>query len=279
MASIASIGACSLFGFDDFSGGDDTNDGGAGDASSDATLQDGAPNTDGDVDADAGPSGPFCKTVGADAALCDDFEEPGTFTGKWSEEDHYLGTIEVKDAIGFNGSRGLSFNATPTNAPIGGNARVVLGWQTPSIASYIDTELAVKLEEMPPTGYVAGPLHVQIDDLNGGYARFAFALDSARVVSTNPVLFPADAGAISNGQKAITTLDVGVWTRIRLVVDLAKSPPVLYAYANGSLKNEQTINEGFKPEKITVRIGAQYAGTQDGGTIRMVLDDARVSWK
>ena len=84
---------------------------------------------------------------------------------------------------------------------------------------------------------------------------------------------------MSSGLKTVTTLSLGVWTRLRLVIDLGKSPPVLFAYADGTLKHEQTIYEGFTPERISVRIGAAYAGTEDGGPIRMDLDDARIDWK
>ena len=281
VASIVSITAWSIFGFDGFSGGDDPVDAGeGGTTNADGPL----PSPDGpasDGGGDDAPSGPFCKTVGADAGLCDDFEEPGTFTGKWPEQDNYLGKLEVKDGIGFNGTRGLAFTATPDpSASIGKDAKVILGFRTPDIATVIDAELAVKLNELPPTAYVAGPLYVQIDEIaGGGYSRFGFALDGARVVSTNPVVFPAEGGAVSSGTKPITTLTVGVWTRLRLVVDLGKSPPVLYAYADGVLKNEQTIDNLFDPARVSVRIGANFAGTTDGGTIAMDLDDARFSWK
>jgi hypothetical protein len=281
LAAVGAVAGCSLFGLDGLSGGDDSADGGApkGDAPwGDAPFSSTDGGGGGDGGGDSGPSGPFCKTVGAGAAVCDDFEEPGTFTGRWPEQDQYLGTLEVKDGIGYAGTRGLRFNAMPV--PDGQNARAILGWVTPSAASYVDCEIAVKLSEIPPSGYLAGPIYVQMDELNGGYARFGFGLDGARVVTTSPILFPADAEAISSGSKAVTTLTIGVWTRLRLVVDLGKSPPALYAYVDGALELEQSLHVGFQPAKVAVRAGAYFAGTgAPGGAIAMDLDDARVSWK
>ena len=148
VAVVTAVGGCSLFGFDGFSGGADpdagttpTGDGNTGDGPSSST--------DGEVidtGGDAAPSGPFCKTIGADAAVCDDFEEPGTFSGKWPHKDTYLGTLEVLDAIGIGGGRGLRFGATPrADGKVGQDGRVVLGYTSPTAASYVDAELAVKL--------------------------------------------------------------------------------------------------------------------------------------
>jgi hypothetical protein len=280
VSAVAALGGCSLFGWDDFSGGEATNDGGAIDDATNDPPQKVSPPGDGAIDggADSAPSGPFCKTVGANAAVCDDFEEPGTFTGKWPAKDLYLGTLEVLDGIGITG-RGLRFSATPrADGQVGQDGRVVLGWASPTAASYVDTEIAVKLTSIPPTTYSAAPLYVEWARADGGRARVGFLLDGKRELAVNPTVFYADGGVVGSGGKVITTLAIGTWTRIRLVVDMTKTPHSLFAYVDGALKHEMTIIE-FTPAKVSVFVGAHYVGTEDGGTVGFDLDDARVSWK
>lgn len=161
VATVIAVGGCSLFGFGGFSGGELPAEAGAiEDASSEPPPKQTPPNED--AGGDAGPAGPFCKTDGADAALCDDFEEPGTFTTKWPEQDSYLGELQVLDAIGFGASRGLRFDATPrSDGQTGADARVVLGYTTPSTVQRLDCEIAVKLTSIPAGAYLAGPVHVR----------------------------------------------------------------------------------------------------------------------
>jgi hypothetical protein len=281
VVSIVAVGGCSLFGFDGLSGGADP----PIDAGSDGTTSSDSPTTiDGDADDagggdDATPSGPFCKTVGADASVCDDFEEPGTFTGKWPAKDTYLGTLTVVDGAGIAASRGLHFEATPkADGQPGQDGRVVLGWTSPSTASYVDAELAVKLTSVPPTTYAAGPLYIEFERDDGGRARVGFLLDGEHAIAVNPTVFYADGGVVGSGGKVLNTLPIGSYARIRLVVDLSKSPNAIVAYVDGKLVHEQTIIE-FVPAKVNVFIGAHYVGTADGGTLAMDLDDARINWR
>src|SRR5438105_15775292 len=48
--------------------------------------------------ADAPPDGPWCAIHVPDASVCDDFDELGTFGGKWNGgQDHYHATLDVVD--------------------------------------------------------------------------------------------------------------------------------------------------------------------------------------
>jgi hypothetical protein len=279
VAAVAAVGGCSLFGFDGFSGGEVPSEAGADGAGSDAPN--GQPGGDASANGDGGadaPSGPFCKTVGVGAAVCDDFEEPGTFTGKWPLKDSYLGSIEVLDGIGIAG-RGARFVATPkADDQVGQDGRVVLGYQSPTDASYVDAELAVKLTSIPPTTYAAAPLYVEFRRADGGRARVGFILDGQRQVAVNPTVFYGDGGVVGSGGKIIAPLSLGTWTRLRIVVDLTKEPHALFAYVDGVQKHEMAIKE-FTKGNVDVFIGAHYVGTEDGGTVGFDMDDARVSWK
>lgn len=285
---VVAIGGCSLFGFDDFSGGEDPNatDGGGtnpdapGGGGGDATPNDGAPTEDGGG-VDTGLSGPFCDTVGADAAVCDDFEKPGTFTGKWPEKDTYLGTLEVMDAIGFGGGRGLRFSATPrADGQVGQDGRVILGYETPTNAKLVDCEVAVKITSLPPTTYSAAPIHITfVGDPSYGREAIGFYLGGGGVLSINPIVFDTNGGFQSGGPgKDVATLALNTWTRVRLVADLQPAVPTLTVYVDGKLVHERTMDT-FKTGKAQVRIGANYVGTTDGGTVGFDLDDARISWK
>src|SRR4051812_23686532 len=47
---------------------------------------------------DAGADGPWCALHEPDAAVCDDFDEPGTFGGRWKDgTDKYHATMDVVD--------------------------------------------------------------------------------------------------------------------------------------------------------------------------------------
>lgn len=273
----AVVGGCSLFGFDGFSGGDVPAEAGA-----DRSSTSDAPNAPGgDANAgDAMPSGPFCKTLGSGAALCDDFEEPGTFTGRWPAQDKYLGTMDVVDGIGMGGGRGLRVSVTPkADGQPGQDGVVILGWESGSKATFVDAEVAVKLASVPSTTYMAGPLYVESDRAAGGRARVGFIFDGKRDLTTNPVVFDSNDQVVSSSEsKLVTTLPIGTWVRIRIVLDLAKSPAALFCYVDGALKVEQQI-VGFEQANVHVYIGSLYVGTIDGGTIDYDLDDARVSWK
>ena len=229
VASIITIAGCSLFGFDGLSGGEDPVD-----AGSDGTTNADSPTNGGDANViddaggggDATPSGPFCKTTGAEAGLCDDFEEPGTFTGKWPEKDSYLGKLEVVDGIGFGNGRGLRFTAAArTDGQVGQDARVILGYTTSNVVNEVDCEIAVKPTMLPTGTYMAGPMHVQFERAAGGRQAIGFYFDSDRTLAVNPIVFGPSGEVIwGGGGTNVATLPANAWSRLRIVAKVGAVP-------------------------------------------------------
>jgi hypothetical protein len=270
LAMLAAIVTCKTYGAETNEGGDVDGgiDGGGG---TDGEVTTG----DGSSTADAG--GPFCETVGRDAQVCDDFEQPGTFTGKWPDQMQYNGTFEIIDGAGIGGGRALRLTMTPT----ADSANVSLSYTSPTAVSYVDCEVAVNASSIPPTIDLGGPLWVVFDgDPPNGRQQLGLHFQGSGIVYANPTIYAADGVTATSGgvPKEIVTLTPGTWTRLRVVADVSKDPGALFVYIDGSLKYEAQL-PAFKPGRVTVAIGAVFANTKDGGTAIYDLDNARVSSK
>jgi hypothetical protein len=272
VATFAAIVACTTYGSQSIDDERLDADGGS-DAGNDGDLVpvDGA-------SSDAGATGPFCETVGKDAQVCDDFETPGTFSGRWDETTQYLGTFDIVEGAGFAGSKGLRLTANPLGT--GDNsAGVFLRYGSKATASYVDYEVAFKLNAIPSNATATAPIYLEfIGAPLVGRNAVGFYLDGADL-SVAPTRFDENGTVVSDGVgKLIETVPIGTWRRVRIVADVAKQPPSLYVYLDDALKHERELT-GFIPAPFQLYVGAGYAAAPDGGLVAYDLDDARVSWK
>jgi hypothetical protein len=244
----------------------------APDASADAASD--APNAPPPVSnaVDAGADGPWCALHEPDAAVCDDFDEPGTFGGRWKDgTDKYHATMDVvDDAKAFSKPRVLRVVQEP-NAPDVSTA--LLKWSVATPTTSISYGFAVRFD------HVATALDGGAADLSLFQVHVSAAASDAYVTFgiapgvTNAGHFSKDkdGGATRYGRQIpLPTVDDGKWHEVVIAVNLASR--TISVTLDGNL-HEDVFGEGFEVAPFDFYGGLTFAvPTADGWTI--AIDDA-----
>jgi hypothetical protein len=226
------------------------------------------PDAGGVVDTGAVSSGDATSSdASADDAgtvlFADDFEGAQALPRQWDLMTNADGTLTLDPSLFVSPPTSLGVTAQPlaTGAP-GNAANVTLRklFTMPSAGTSVAYDFDAFAKQCDPTANaVIGALQIS----NGAGDLYELQLDVQRnAAGALGVIFAeysgfADGGSLYVGHPVGGAIAIGVWTHVRIGLDLTQSP-VARIYFNGALQLETPIDITFQGTAIQLSLGISY---------------------
>lgn len=280
IASCALLAACSLTtSLDGFTGGAvdavTPSDGGAetGASGEAGPLPEGSTGTDGGIDADAGPTLPFCDSLVPKPTFCDDFERANAnVVGSWGARSLSGGGVVTIDPS-TRMATGRELNASIPVFPAGSVSQAALDRSFTGLVQKVTLSYALRIEAAPEQGsQQVMVVAVSPPASNGDFFQtYLFVMPSGVILVEQT--FPGGAGGAGNFvQNPLTTPIVfGKWQRIEMTLTLT-TPTSILLTVDGAVAFNGVADAAFKPGSITVNNGIHYTDTPSG-PLSLHIDD------
>jgi hypothetical protein len=280
IASLALLAACSLTTSLDGLRGDavDTvtpSDGGGETGASDGAgpLPDGGVGSDAGIDADAGPTGPYCDSLVPKPTFCDDFERTNAnVVGSWDTRALNGGGVVTIDPS-TRTATGRELNASIPVFAAGSVSEAALDRTFVSSAQRIKLSYALRIEAAPGQGRQQVML-VSVSppaSNNDFFEAYLFVMDTGVILVEQT--FPAGVGAGGNFvQNTLTTpIAFGKWQRIEMTLTLT-APASILLTVDGAVAFNGAADPAFKPGQVSLAGGIHYTDTPSG-PLALHIDD------
>lgn len=285
IASLVLIAACSLTtSLDGFSGGaadalTPPDGGGETGASGEAgPLPEGSTGTDGGIDADAGPSVPYCDSLVPTPTFCDDFERTNAnVIGSWSTRSLRGGGVVTIDPS----TRTATGSELHTSIPVfaaGSVSEAALNRTFLGSAQQIKLSYALRIESAPGEGgQQVMAVSVAPPASNNEFFQAYLYVRPTGVILVEQT-FPGDGGSGNFVQHPLATpIHFGVWQRIEMTVTLT-APASILLTVDGAVAFNGVADPAYKPGQVSVGSGIHYTITPSG-PLSLHLDDLFVDLK
>jgi hypothetical protein len=250
---------------------------GAGDGPSDSGTETGTTGDDAgvgdDASKEAAPDGPWCELHEPNAAICDDFDSPGTFSGRWEGgSTTYNATMKVVTDMNADSPPGVLHIETEADA--GDVTSAYLELDVSSAAKSFRWGCAMRVDHV-----AAGNSAMNLFEVNTYTAKlrnFAAILLSSGKADFNQSTQQLDGGAFTFGvSNPLPALDDGAWHRI--LVDAHLDTRALLVSVDDKNAIDTMLGASFAPGRFTFFAGLVFADkTPDSWTL--TFDDVWLEW-
>jgi hypothetical protein len=215
---------------------------------------------------DAGPDGPWCQVHAPDATFCDDFDQSGTFTTKWTGSDSYNGKIEVvasDTAVSRPDLLRITFDPIDDVTP--GVGYVLKKFPNANAVTYA-FDVRVDRLAQPLDGSSPNMALFRLIDLAGNTSgEITIDLFADGTSNFNQSTYWLDASVIEGHTDPFVTFTPGTWRHVAITATFDVPEPIVHVDVDGTALVDHKTFSAFTPGALEVYSGASYeVGANDG---------------
>ncbi|HSO31338.1 MAG TPA: hypothetical protein VLT33_02445 [Labilithrix sp.] len=240
----------------------------------DATTPDGGDGGTVDASRDsAADAATFCKSLGASAMFCDDFDDEGPFA-RWTETILRAGGTVARDRAASRSAPSSLLTVAPGSTDHGS---ALLRFASPAVVRRFRVAYDVRIDARDTETAYAEVGYVRFDP----YATFYFRVYGD---PTKPATFAAEAYLPDGGIPAHNLDLAGAptlvdWTHVDVDVDLRAAPHVTVT-VDGVLAGDTALEASlYKPAVAVATAGIGYTGAPSSGAWKLRYDNVTIDWE